>query len=266
MKIRYGLGIVAVVALGAITAIAYQTAQLDVSSASAQLESATAVTPKNPTNLQLKSVLEDGSMAIKFTWLDNSNNETSFRLYRRFSPRQEWVEIAKIPADTTSYIHTSDAIKIPAYYALRAYDANGLTGKNGSVGPKYSKFSNVQVGYILNAPTNLRKYIVSDVNKALAVRLEWDYPTIVNSRGYYYQIERGSWDGEVYWQILGKGEVKYKKGVNPAVLNTYTDKKVTAGEEYYYRVRILQVDKSEGLPSAASNEKVVKVIRDEKEQ
>lgn len=83
--------------------------------------------PYSPTNL--KATVSGNQVAL--VWVDNSNNESSFKIYRKpysiavFAGGSEFSPIATIPANVTHYI---DTIPVGLYiYRVWAYNSSGAS-------------------------------------------------------------------------------------------------------------------------------------------
>lgn len=66
--------------------------------------------------------------SIGLKWLDNSNNEQGFKLYRSLTSTGGFIEIASIGANTTTYTDNSLQPQTSYYYKLLAYNQFGSSG------------------------------------------------------------------------------------------------------------------------------------------
>ena len=62
---------------------------------------------------------------IDLSWVDNSSNETGFKVETRSSPVAPWTQIATVGADITGYVCTNLSPMVTYYFRVRAYNANG---------------------------------------------------------------------------------------------------------------------------------------------
>jgi len=62
---------------------------------------------------------------IEITWTDESTNETGFKVERQNNPPQEWVQIATVDANVTTYVDTGLTEGWPYIYRVRAYNDFG---------------------------------------------------------------------------------------------------------------------------------------------
>lgn len=78
--------------------------------------------PAKPSNLTATAV---SFKSINLTWGDNSNNETSFELYRSTDPLDGFITIGVLPANTTSFADTLAEPSTTYYYKIRAINQYG---------------------------------------------------------------------------------------------------------------------------------------------
>ena len=94
----------------------------------------TGTVPLAPLNLSAQVLAFD---KINLTWTDNSNNETSFEVYRAASASGPFQIVATLNANTTSYTDTSLSASSTYYYKVNAVNANGNSAASGL---KYSYY------------------------------------------------------------------------------------------------------------------------------
>jgi len=90
------------------------------------------LTPAAPSNLTLKL---DSHYHVQLNWQDNSDNETSFKIYRRITlPVEElelWAYFDTVPADAISYLDaTTQGGKAYRYYVVAVNDTGESTSSN----------------------------------------------------------------------------------------------------------------------------------------
>jgi hypothetical protein len=77
--------------------------------------------PVAPSNL---SAVADSSSQISISWLDNSNNESGFRIERSLNG-SSWSEIDTVASNINSYTDTGLSSETTYYYQVNAFNANG---------------------------------------------------------------------------------------------------------------------------------------------
>lgn len=80
------------------------------------------IIPNAPTDLV---AFGSGPREIQVTWKDQATNEAGFSLERRFALDTEFIEIARLPADTTTFTDTNVLPETPYCYRVRAFTASG---------------------------------------------------------------------------------------------------------------------------------------------
>lgn len=88
-------------------------------------------TPATPSNL-IAAAISDSR--IKLSWTDNSDNELGFRVERKTGPSGTWSEIGTAGANLTGYVDTGLPALTTFHYRVRAYNANGNSGRSNEVG------------------------------------------------------------------------------------------------------------------------------------
>jgi hypothetical protein len=78
--------------------------------------------PNAPSNLVAKS---GSCRTIVLTWVDNSNNETSFELSRSLTLNGSYTNIATLPSNTTTYTNTGLTLGKKYYYKVRSVNSTG---------------------------------------------------------------------------------------------------------------------------------------------
>jgi hypothetical protein len=86
--------------------------------------SATTLTLSAPSNLAAAPLT---SSQIKLTWTDNTTDETSFCVEYKVGTSGDYTVLPRVPANTTTYIHTVLTPNTTYYYQVRAYNAGGYS-------------------------------------------------------------------------------------------------------------------------------------------
>src|SRR5207249_3607532 len=147
--------------------------------------------------------------AVNLAWTDNSSNETSFRIERSTSGGM-FNEIGSVGADVTAFSDTGLTAGTQYAYRVRAANVDGT-----------SAYSNVAstVTALPAAPTSLSAGAASTTQ----INLAW-VDNASSETGF--KIERSP-DGTLFSQIATLG----------ANITAYSDSGVSAGSQYYYRVK-----------------------------
>ena len=163
------------------------------------------VVPSKPTNL---TATPKSSSQIDLSWLDNSNNETGFKIERK-TEQQEFSEIGGADSNATAY--TDRNLDDGLNYIYRVASLNTI-GKS-----PYSNESSATTQ--LNAPTNL----TAKKSTSGAAQLDWkDNSKSENG----FTIEKKS----------GTGNFSKLTDV-AANLTSYSDAQVSVGQQLSYRVQ-----------------------------
>lgn len=80
------------------------------------------IIPNAPTDLVAVGI---GPREIRLTWKDRATNEAGFSLERRFARDPQFVEIARLGPDTTTFTDTNILPETPYCYRVRAFTASG---------------------------------------------------------------------------------------------------------------------------------------------
>jgi hypothetical protein len=161
-----------------------------------------------PSNLKATIISET---EINLTWKDNSSNETSFKIEQKTNTGDSWNEIDTIIADKTSYSIVN--LKSDKLYTFRVFAYNSTYNIRSE-----SEECEISIK-ALSSPSGLTVKTTS----SSAINLEW---TDNSTEEEGFIIERKSKDSD-FMEIA-------KTGSNVA---KYSDNKLQAGKEYYYRVK-----------------------------
>ena len=188
--------------------------------------------PAAPSNLTISDVF---SNSLTLNWVDNSSNETGFKVERKMG-EAPWTQIAQVGANVTSYTDTGLTAATTYKYRVRAYNAIG----NSAYCPEASATTPISFlppGQMLTfpkAPTNL----VAAEASSTALSLSWvDHAT--NEAGF--RLERRE-PGEPWAQITEIG----------ANATSYLDTGLSPDTVYDYRVRAYNIIGNSAYSNEAS--------------
>jgi hypothetical protein len=171
-----------------------------------------ATPPVAPSNLAATAI---SSSQINLSWTDNSSDEDGFRIERLSGAN--WVEIATVAANVTTWQNVGLTAGTTYTYRVRAYNAGGNSG--------YSTVASATTdpdGSIPAAPSNL----VGQAKNRPTRRAVLTWTDNANNE-LGFKIERSSDGGSTWTHIQTTG----------ANITTYTDASVVSGATYLYRVR-----------------------------
>ena len=162
--------------------------------------------PAAPTDL----IATPGNAQVALSWADRSTNETGYEL-ERSTDGVNYTRIATLGMNATSYVDTNLSAQL-YWYRVRAVNATGVSA--------YSNIASTQpLVPAPTAPAGLSAVALTPTN----VVLSW---TNTSSTATAVEVERST-DGGTFSRIASLG----------ATAITYTDTTVSAGSNYFYRVR-----------------------------
>lgn len=171
--------------------------------------------PTTPTGLAV-SVLSD--TRIDLTWSQTSTNEDGFKIERKTGVGGAYAEIARVGINVVSFSDTPLIASTQYVYRIRAYndlgDSSYSNEASGTTNPTPLPST------APSAPTGLVATSVS----AIRIDLAW---TDNSSNESGFRVERKEGLAGTYAEILVVG----------ANVTSLQDTPVTAGIDYYYRVR-----------------------------
>ncbi len=172
--------------------------------------STTAVVPLAPTEL-------DGALVnnqVELTWVDNSTNETGFKIDRKVGAGNWVADYASVNADVVNYTDTS--VSEGMIYSYRASSFNAV-GKSLNYSNTYTVTIN-SATVIPLSPTNLNGTVVS----ATQINLSW---TDLSTNESGFKIER---------KVVGGNYALI--GTVPADITNFSDSGVPVNSNFLYRV------------------------------
>jgi alpha-tubulin suppressor-like RCC1 family protein/subtilisin family serine protease len=169
----------------------------------------TTAPPNAPSGLFANAV--SGSQ-INLTWVDNSTNETNFKIERKIGVTGTYTQIALVAANATSYSSKNLSTGTQYFYRVRATNSGGDSA--------YSNEANATTMSKPLSPSSLAAATVSDTQ----INLTW---TDRSNNETSFRIERKAGAGGTYSQIATLG----------ANTTSFSNVGLTAGVQYFYRVR-----------------------------
>jgi hypothetical protein len=155
------------------------------------------------------TALAASSSSINLKWLDNSLNETGFKI-ERSTDNKTFSEVGTAASNIKAYSDTGLNEGTRYYYRIRAY--NGATNSSYTV--------SATAVTLIAAPTNL----TATASSGSKINLSW---TDNSSKETGFKIERSTSPTTGFVQVATTG----------ANITTYTNTGLVAGKTYYYRVR-----------------------------
>jgi len=163
--------------------------------------------PQAPSGLSATAL---SSTSIRFSWQDNSSNETGFKVYRWNG--SSWQQIATAGANTTSYTDSGLQPATTFYYTVCATNSAG-----SACASNYVSATTLSGSTAPQAPSNLSATALS----SSSIRFSWQ-DNSTNETGF--RIYR--WNGSSWQQITSVG----------ANVTSYTNSGLASATTYYYTV------------------------------
>ncbi len=172
------------------------------------------VLPNQPDSLRALSL---SSSSIQLQWADRSHNELGFKLERKLSTAQNWIEIASIPSNIKTYNDTGLVQNTSYSYRVRSYNSIGYSG--------YSNIANATTNDLAPIPPSALAATALGPTK---INLQWSDNSGNETR---FTIERSYSIGGP-WTIIDS--------VNMDV-TLYSDSNLVPATKYFYRVRAFNI-------------------------
>jgi hypothetical protein len=179
-----------------------------------------------PTNLQASAA----QGRVTLTWFDNSNNEDGFRIRRRGATDADFVDIAEVPPNVTTYADNTVQPQTTYVYRIRSFRASG----GGGVSNDATVTTPATQPTTVAAPTNLQASAAQG-----RVTLTW-FDNSNNEDGFRIR-RRGPTDAD----FIDIAEV-------PPNVTTYNDNSVQPQTTYVYRVRSFRASGGGGVSNDAT--------------
>ncbi|MGH7598227.1 MAG: fibronectin type III domain-containing protein [bacterium] len=164
--------------------------------------------PTAPSGLTATAV---NSAQINLAWTDNSNYETSFKIERKIGAAGTYAEIAS--TSSAIFYNAGLSENTEYFYRVRAYNVDG-----------YSAYTNEVSATTPMAPPKAPGNLTASTISQTQINLAWA-DSSANESGF--KIERKTGAAGTYAEIA----------IVAANVTNYSNTGLTAGTQYYYRVR-----------------------------
>lgn len=168
--------------------------------------------PTAPTGLTAVPITES---RIDISWTDTSSNETGFRVRRKIGSAGEWVVVATLNPDISTWQDTQLTPGTTYFYTVTSFNANGESAASNEA------YATTPVNPPL-APTNL----VATVRSSSRVDLNWN-DNSTNESGFRIERRTGNSASNGDWEQVGV------VGVNTT---SFQNNGLSAATTYYFRV------------------------------
>ncbi len=175
------------------------------------------ITLRPPTGLTATAV---SSFQIDLTWQDNSDNETGFRVQRRLNDSEDWVEIGRIAANTTTFSNSGLSPGASYRYRMRAFNDTESSAFSNEAAATTLGVSLTGTHWRIDTVAGRR---VIDYGPAIAAQLHFPTGVAVDSAGNLYiadlqanRVRRVDASG-IITTVAGTGVGGYSGDNGPAV-------------------------------------------------
>ncbi len=190
--------------------------------------------PAAPSNLS--AVPESLANRINLSWLDNSGNETGFKLERREPGLSDWIKIADLAANSAAYSDTTVGCGRRYEYRIRATNDQGD-----------SAYSNTAAAEVRVCPPPAPASVSASAPSQVRINLSWqdqstpsDYPRR-DETGFEIQRSPNGTSGWVTIFTTAAGATAY---------SDYPYPQLVCNTRYYYQIRAVNAGGSSGWVSA----------------
>ncbi len=207
--------------LGANTSYFYRVRSFNTGGNSSYSNEASAKTLiKGPSNL---AATPSGGSQIDLSWIDQTSNETGFKLERKTGAGGSYAEIATVGANATNYSNTGLAANTQYFYRVRAFNATNISA--------YSNEDDATTFNVPVPPDSLTALAVSNTQ----INLSWLDPS---SDEDGFKIERKTGAAGTFTQIamVGANVTSYSNttGLGANTLYVYRVRTHSAGGNSSY--------------------------------
>jgi len=162
-----------------------------------------------PSNLTATAVSKS---QINLTWTDNSNNESSFKIYRKKGLTGTWALVKTTTVNATYWSNTGLSYGSQYFYRVRAYNSKGYSA--------YSNEANATTLYPVVAPANLTAVTVSSSQ----INLSWT-DNSTNESSFKIYRKKGATGT---WALVK---------TTAANATSWNNTGLSSNSTYYYRLR-----------------------------
>lgn len=159
---------------------------------------------------------------INLIWVDNSNNESEFVIFRGIANGGPYSRIDSVASNTTVYSNTGLTSNTTYYYVVWAKKNNSHSS--------YSNQASATTGP--GSPPATPTGLLATAISTSQINLSWTDPSGITNAAIRFRIERKTGAGGTYVQI---------DSVN-APTTAYSDNGLSEGVQYYYRVRAVNLN------------------------
>jgi titin len=168
-------------------------------------ECSSPVTVNGPTSLKAVK----GSTGVDLTWMDKSDDETGFRVYRRKSTEITSTEISNLGPDTVAYTDTTAAEDTTYFYAVEAYNSVGSASSPNE--------AMITTGTVI--PPDAFKAVVAP--RGIQAKLTWADKSGIETGFEVWRREQGDSDWTMVQSVAADGMTTIDPGLSIGVLYSY---------------------------------------------
>jgi subtilisin family serine protease len=158
------------------------------------------------------------SSQINLSWTDNSNNETSFLIFRKTGAGGTYAQIATVGSNVTSYSNSGLSASTAYYYVVYASnsvgssaasnEANGTTLASGGVGSARTTLSANRTYYVSTSGSNSSDGLTSGTPFAtIQAAIDAVAALDISTKNVFISVGSGTFDGFALKDPVGAGIV-----------------------------------------------------------